>query len=70
MTNTYAVRHGGLMRCCLLALDDAMVAASEPPVEGDTLACRYCKTTMVFTRGAWMWSSHTEAPGQDATACE
>ncbi len=59
MTETYRVKHGGLMRCCLLSLDDAMVAAEKPPVEGDTLCCTYCKDEfgMVFTDGAWQWAA-------------
>ncbi len=55
---TYRVRQGGLMRCCLQSLDDAMVAASAQPKEGDTARCAYCDDEygMVFRDGAWQWA--------------
>lgn len=55
MKETYRVRHGGLLRCCLQSLDDAMVEAAEPPKEGDTVRCKWCKDEygMVFKDGAW-----------------
>jgi hypothetical protein len=58
MKEQYRVRHGGLMRCCLASLDDAMVAATEPPKEGDKAECRYCKDSygMRFRDGAWEWA--------------
>ena len=54
----YGVKHGGLLRCCLQTLDDAMVAAEQPPQEGDRLRCAYCKDEagMVFKGGAWQWA--------------
>jgi hypothetical protein len=55
MEEKYRVKHGGLMRCCLLSLDDAMVEAKEPPKEGDTHSCKYCKNGMIFRAGAWVW---------------
>jgi hypothetical protein len=64
MTEAYRVKHGGLMRCCLATLDDAMVAAVRPPTEGDTLRCAYCKDEygMVFTNGAWQWNAPSVLP--------
>lgn len=58
MKDKYRVKHGGLMRCCLLTLDDAMVAAEHPPAEGDTLKCTYCTDPkgMIFSGGAWQWN--------------
>lgn len=59
MKEKYLVRHGGLMRCCLLSLDDAMVAAAEPPKEGDTLHCKYHESEqpdMIFRNGGWEWN--------------
>lgn len=53
----YRVRDGGLMRCCLATLDAAMAEAAEPPKEGDTLLCKYCKGDgMRFRDGAWEWN--------------
>lgn len=54
----YAVRHGGLMRCCLASLGAAMVAATEPPKEGDTMHCKYHTDNggMIFRNGAWEWN--------------
>lgn len=66
MKDTYRVRQGGLMRCCLLSLDDAMVAATAPPKEGDTLRCAYGKPDhgpMRFHDGAWEWDPY--AAGTD-----
>jgi len=58
MKETYGVRHGGLMRCCLASLAAAMVEAVKPPKEGDKLKCKYCKDEygMVFRDGAWEWA--------------
>ena len=63
MTNSYKVRHGGLLRCCLQSLDDAMVAATDPPKEGDTLDCRWCSGEfgMVFRDGSWEWAAPKQA---------
>ena len=62
MKEKYQVRHGGLTRCCLASLDDAMVAVTEPPKEGDTASCKYgCeKDGMIFRDGAWEWSKAQE----------
>lgn len=52
------VRTGGLMRCCLASLHEAMEAATEPPKEGDRLPCKYHDEpddVMVFRDGAWEW---------------
>ena len=55
----YAVRQGGLMRCCLQSLDDDMVkvvkGTSPTPVEGDKTKCRYCNGDMRFNKAAWEW---------------
>ncbi len=56
MDTLYKVRYGGLLRCCLVSLDDAMVEAKEPPKEGDTHHCKYCKNKMIFRDGAWEWA--------------
>lgn len=60
MKDIYKVRQGGLMRCCLLSLDDAMVAAKAPPREGDALKCKYCGSPVVFRNGAWEWADRGE----------
>lgn len=50
------VRLGGLMRCCLVTIESAMVKAREPPQPGTVISCRYnCGNTMVFRGGAWEW---------------
>lgn len=53
------VRLGGLMRCCLATLDEAMLATDTVPKEGDRLACKYHDKgdgdTMVFHDNAWEW---------------
>ena len=63
MQEPYKVRPGGLMRCCLASLDDAMLKAKEPPKEGDRHACVYCKSSLGGTRfrdGAWEWDHDWE----------
>jgi hypothetical protein len=59
MKEKYLVRHGGLMRCCLLSLDDAMVAAELPPKEGDIIHCAYHDDNggMIFRNGGWEWNA-------------
>jgi hypothetical protein len=46
ISETYRVNHGGLMRCCLLTLDDEMLrrqrARESLMHEGDVLRCQYC----------------------------
>lgn len=47
------------MRCCLASIDDAMVAATDPPKEGDTMHCKYHNQDnggMIFRDGAWEWN--------------
>lgn len=60
MIQTYRVRIGGLLRCCLLSLDEAMEQAEgDSPSEGDILKCHYCKSPdggMIFTKDAWEWN--------------
>jgi len=62
---TYNVKHGGLMRCCLLSLDDEMArrmaAGERMTVEGDTIQCIYHKPldnppTMICKKGYWQWN--------------
>jgi len=56
---TYRVKHGGLMRCCLASLDDAMLANGCTYAEGDTLGCKYHADpdlkVMVVRYGSWEW---------------
>lgn len=58
----YKVRQGGLMRCCLHSIQEAMSRATEPPNEGDTLTCAYGGAShaedgkMRFRDGAWEWN--------------
>jgi len=56
MKERYHVEYGGLMRCCLVSLDDAMIAAEVPPRENDTHACKFCGNRIVYRDGAWKWA--------------
>jgi hypothetical protein len=55
----YHVLSGGLMRCCLETLHEAMKVAEVMPKEGDRLHCKYCKPGdtggMIFKSGFWQW---------------
>ena len=55
----YMIAPGGLMRCCLQSLDDAIGKAKQRPTEGDTLRCKWCSDEfgMVFKGGAWRWAN-------------
>lgn len=57
---TYQVRQGGLMRCCLLTLAEYMAPIQaeivQQPQEGNLLPCRYCNSSMIFTEDAWEWN--------------
>lgn len=53
----YQVAQGGLMRCCLASLDDAMSGRTKPVQDGETHACKYCKNTMIVRGGVWHWDS-------------
>ncbi len=57
-------RPGGLMRCCVETLREAMWKADTPPKEGDTLTCKYCGSkdgNMIFHNDAWEWNSPRSA---------
>ena len=60
MAETYGVNHGGLMRCCLLSLDEEMVrrqAANEPLMQfGQVLHCAYCNAPMKCNGKQWEWA--------------
>lgn len=58
MKTPYGLKQGGLMRCCLLTLDDAMVERSdaEPLQEGETLNCIHCDNPMIYHEGYWQWN--------------
>lgn len=64
MKEKYHVKHGGLMRCCLQSLDDAMVATTKPPKEGDKMRCQFCSDEfgMVFRDGKWEWAAPKPMP--------
>lgn len=61
----YRIRRGGLMRCCIASIYDAMDTAVDIPKEGDVLKCKYCsdKLGMRFHNGAWEWARNE---GQEA----
>jgi hypothetical protein len=58
---TYSVKQGGLMRCCLQSLDDEMVERQrldQPLMTNErTIACRYCQTEMICDGGYWQWNN-------------
>ncbi len=51
----YRVRPGGLMRCCLQTLDEHMDTATEAPLIGTVLSCRFCSRSsmIVAPDGTW-----------------
>lgn len=56
---TYQVRQGGLMRCCLLTLGRVMAKFTDEggwPHELAALPCSFCNNSMVFAKGAWEWN--------------
>lgn len=71
MKERYRVRQGGLMRCCIASLDEAMEAATEPPKEDDRLQCKWCGKlgtgAMIFRDGAWEWDRPKDQPPGVAT---
>jgi hypothetical protein len=46
------IRHGGLMRCCLLTLD----TYEGPETEGAVLRCKSCSDSMIVMNGCWIWN--------------
>jgi hypothetical protein len=46
-------RQGGLMRCCIMTLEEAEI--EDEPKDGDVIQCKYCKDYMVWSDGAWQW---------------
>ena len=53
------LRIGGVMRCCLVTLNESLVTEHE----GDLLPCRYCKSRLRVRDGAWEWDdSKKETP--------
>ena len=57
---TYGIKHGGLLRCCLHSLDDEMVHRRDyhQPfgAENETLKCRWCDNEMIYKEGYWQWN--------------
>lgn len=49
------IRPGGLMRCCILTIQEDAATAAELPTEGKELPCHYCSGKVVFRDGAWQW---------------
>lgn len=64
----YRVRPGGLLRCCLISLDQEMMRRhrdGEPlAVEGQTLPCVYhsdhTAPVVVYRDGCWQWVGSRE----------
>lgn len=52
------LRSGGVMRCCIKTLEDALADGSlVDGKQGDLLPCKYCRSRLRFTDGAWEWDS-------------
>ncbi|MDP3794197.1 MAG: hypothetical protein Q8R07_05640 [Candidatus Uhrbacteria bacterium] len=51
---TLPLRQGGVMRCCVQTLDNALFYHEK---EGDVLPCRYCSSSLIVRDGAWEWNS-------------
>ena len=51
---TYSVRKGGLMRCCLVTLDDHELE-TQGTAQDKPLPCKWCKSKMIHRAGAWEW---------------
>lgn len=54
----YSVAQGGLTRCCLLTLDEAMEARkasgwNTDGEDGDVIGCAHSSTAMIRTQGVW-----------------
>jgi len=57
-----SIRHGGLMRCCLLTLDDYL-AAGGTEKSGTVLPCAYCRSSMIVAAdGVWEWNRQDAKP--------
>lgn len=67
MPQPYKVFHGGLMRCCLATLNEAMHEAVDAPQEGEVLPCKYHPedNSMIFRDGAWRWNRPAELDTRD-----
>jgi hypothetical protein len=67
MTWTYQREIGGLMRCCLASLDDAMVEYAkdhdEPPPDGYSVKCEYHDSWMTKRDGVFAWDKSREESG-------
>ncbi len=57
---TYSIRVGGLMRCCLLTIEED---SPPTPLEHQHLRC-LCGTKLIFLDGAWQWE---DAPSKSQT---
>lgn len=70
MTETCRINYGGLVRCCLLSLDDAMAKREKEgkplTVEGDVIPCEYCESSVICKGGVWQWNREVSVPARDA----
>ena len=53
----YKVAQGGLMRCCIEALDNR---ADENVPPGQVITCPHCHDSIKLVDGVWRWSSLKE----------
>ena len=54
----YAIKEGGLLRCCIETL--IKTELDSVPEEGDTIQCLHCKDFVTMHKGFWQWD-----PGDD-----
>lgn len=53
------VYQGGLMRCCLATLNEAMNKRNTEPEDGEAMDCQYCKNPMIYHGDGWHWDRET-----------
>lgn len=54
----WAIRQGGLMRCCIATIQEEMESQSALPMEGDRLQCKHHPNNggMIFKDNVWEWN--------------
>ena len=63
MNETWAVRPGGLYRCCILHLEEEYGTKHTSSFNvGDVLTCKYCKEPKLILAqdGVWEWNQRKE----------
>ena len=53
---TKSIAIGGLLRCCILSLQEY----TGPEEEGQTLVCTYCRAPLILRGDRWHWDMDRE----------